>query len=391
MTPSSALEVGYLDEGPKDAPALILSGSLGSTLAIWERLIPALGPFRVIRYDLRGHGSSPVPKGPYTMADLGSDLVGLLDRLDVERASVVGVSLGAMAAMWAAAAAPHRIERLALLCTSARLGAPKAWHDRAETVRRHGVAAVAEAIVGRWFTRRFIEREPLVARAMKEMIASTPVEGYAACCEAIAEWNFDEHLRSIRAPTVVIAGGADEATPAPHAYAIGERIPGARVVVMDGVAHLPVIESPERIAALVLEHLSPLLHEKDGYSNETQAGEQVRRAVLGDAHVDAAKARTTEFSAPFQELVNRYPWGEIWTRPGLSRGERSIVVLAVLAALGHDEELAMHVVAARRNGLTPVQIREVLLQVAVYAGVPAGNRAFRVAERALAEKNLLAD
>jgi 4-carboxymuconolactone decarboxylase len=114
-------------------------------------------------------------------------------------------------------------------------------------------------------------------------------------------------------------------------------------------------------------------------------GEAVRRSVLGDAHVDAAKGRTTEFTAPFQDLVNRYPWGEIWTRPGLTRPERSIVVLSVLAALGHDEELAMHVVAARRNGLTLVQIREVLLQVAVYAGVPAGNRAFRAAERALGE------
>jgi 4-carboxymuconolactone decarboxylase len=120
-------------------------------------------------------------------------------------------------------------------------------------------------------------------------------------------------------------------------------------------------------------------------------GEEVRRSVLGDAHVDAARARTTPFSAPFQDLVNRYPWGEIWSRPGLSRPERSIVVLSVLAALGHDEELAMHVVAARRNGLTLVQIQEVLLQVAVYAGVPAGNRAFRVAERALAEHDLLAD
>ena len=120
-------------------------------------------------------------------------------------------------------------------------------------------------------------------------------------------------------------------------------------------------------------------------------GERVRRSVLGDAHVDAAKARTTPFSAPFQELVNQYPWGEIWTRPGLSRPERSIVVLSVLAALGHDEELAMHVVAARRNGLTLVQIQEVLLQVAVYAGVPAGNRAFRVAERALTEQDLLAN
>ena len=113
------------------------------------------------------------------------------------------------------------------------------------------------------------------------------------------------------------------------------------------------------------------------------AGERMRRRVLGDSHVDAAKAKTTVFTAPFQDLVERYPWGEIWTRAGLSLAERSIVALAVLASLGHDEELAMHVAAARRNGLTVEQIREVLLQVAVYAGVPAGNRAFRVADRVL--------
>lgn len=119
-------------------------------------------------------------------------------------------------------------------------------------------------------------------------------------------------------------------------------------------------------------------------TSRSRSGETVRRKVLGDAHVDAATATATAFTRPFQELVNRYPWGEIWTRPGLSLPERSLITLAMLAALGHDEELAMHVVAARRNGLTVVQIREVLLQVAVYAGVPAANRAFRLAERVLA-------
>jgi 4-carboxymuconolactone decarboxylase len=121
-------------------------------------------------------------------------------------------------------------------------------------------------------------------------------------------------------------------------------------------------------------------------SERTERGMQVRREVLGDAHVDRAVAGTTPFTEPFQDFITRYAWGEIWSRPGLSRQERSIVTLAVLAALQHEHELAMHVKAARRNGLTPEQIQEILLQVAVYAGVPVANRAFPIAQRALAEE-----
>jgi len=259
---NGALEVGYVDEGPKDAPVLVLSGSLGSTLALWEPLLPALSRFRVVRYDHRGHGGSAAPEGPYTIADLGGDLIGLLDRLGVARASIVGISLGGMVGMWVAARAPERVERLALLCTSARLGPAEAWKDRARFVRRDGMSEVADAVVGRWVTPAFVQREPAVTNAMRAMIASTPPEGYAACCEAIAEWNFEDHLHAIRAPTLVVAGSADEATPAPHAHAIGARIPGARVVVVDGAAHVPVIERPERIAELLLEHFVGFLSPK---------------------------------------------------------------------------------------------------------------------------------
>ena len=120
-------------------------------------------------------------------------------------------------------------------------------------------------------------------------------------------------------------------------------------------------------------------------AERTRRGMTVRREVLGDGHVDRAVATTTSFTEPFQDFITRYAWGDIWSRPGLSRAERSLVTLAVLAALHHDNELAMHVKAALRNGLQPEQISEVLLQVALYAGVPAGNRAFAVAQRALSE------
>jgi 3-oxoadipate enol-lactonase len=254
MTRNGAVEVGYVDEGPKDAPVLVLSGSLGSTLSMWEPLMPALAPFRVLRYDHRGHGSSPVPKGPYSIGDLGRDLIDLLDRLDVECASIAGISLGGMVGMWVAANEPARVERLALLCTSARLGPADAWRDRAAIVRREGTSAFADAVVARWVTQGFLRREPAIAKSMREMIASTPPEGYAACCDAIADFSFEDELGAIRAPTLVIAGSADEATPAPHAHTIGARIAGSRVVVVDDAAHVPVIEQPARIGDLLLEH-----------------------------------------------------------------------------------------------------------------------------------------
>jgi 3-oxoadipate enol-lactonase len=185
-------------------------------------------------------------------------LICLLDRLDVTRASIVGISLGGMVGMWVAAHAAERVERLALLCTSACLRPAEAWRDRAALVRRDGMSAVADAVVARWVTSAFSRREPAVMSSMRAMIASTPPEGYAACCEAIAEWNFEDQLDAIRAPTLVVAGTADEATPAAHAHAIGARIPGSRVVVVDDAAHVPVIEQPDRIVELLIDHFREL-------------------------------------------------------------------------------------------------------------------------------------
>lgn len=251
--------LAYADAGPKDAPVLVLSGSLGSTMAVWEPLLPSLRAFRVIRYDHRGHGASPVPEGPYSVADLGRDLLRLLDDLNVERASIAGISLGGMVGMWTAANAPHRVERLVLLCTAACLPPAEAWRERAAAVRHAGTAVVADAVLGRWVTPAFLQREPALSGALRAMIASTPPQGYAACCEAIATWDFEASLGAIGAPTLVVAGGADEATPPALARAIAARIAGARVAIIDDAAHVPVVERPTEVAALLFDHLAPLL------------------------------------------------------------------------------------------------------------------------------------
>jgi 3-oxoadipate enol-lactonase/4-carboxymuconolactone decarboxylase len=373
----SVVEVHHVLEGRSepDAPVLLLICPLGATLEVWEPILPELlRYFRVLRYDQRGHGRSPVSAGPYSVETLAHDAIALLDRLRITSANVCGTSLGGMVGLWLAARAKARVDKLAVLCSSARLEPAEAFRERAALVRAQGCGAIAKAAVARWFTPEFAARSSELVARMEQMVASTPAEGYAACCEAIATWDHRGSLAAIEAPTWVLAGERDSATPPAHAYALGALIPNVRVTVLESTAHLALAERPERIARLLLDHFGPA----------RSAGEEVRRAVLGDAHVDRAQAATSEFDAPFQELITRYAWGEIWARPGLTRAERSIATLSVLAALHHDDELAMHLRAALRNGLTREQIREILLQLAIYAGVPAANRAFRIAREVLA-------
>jgi len=383
-------------EGPADAPALLLIHPLGGTHQLWQPLMPRLRQhFRVVRYDLRGHGASPAPGGPYSIAALGHEALALLDRLALERVHVCGTSLGGMVALWLAVHAKQRVDRLALLNTSAHLPPAESWLARAALVREQGTAAVAATAVARWFTPAFAEREPARVAAFVQMVADTATEGYAASCEAIAEWDARSQLAEISAPTWVATGADDPATPPAHAYALGAAIANARVDVISGAAHLALAERPERIGRALVDHLAApasddpaqTTQHPGGASDAERArrGMRQRRAVLGDAHVDRAQARTTAFTAPFQDFITRYAWGEIWSRPGLSRAERSLVTLSILAALQHEDELAMHVRAALRNGLDPEQIREVLLQVGLYAGVPCANRAFAIADRVLQE------
>jgi 3-oxoadipate enol-lactonase/4-carboxymuconolactone decarboxylase len=369
--------------GPEGAPVLVLAASLGTSMAMWDDQVEALGQrFRVLRYDHRGHGRSEVPAGPYSIAELGADLVGLLDALGLERVHLAGLSLGGMVAMWVAANAPGRIDRLALLCTSARIEPASIYTERAAKVRASGTASVADEVVARWFTPGFpVSWPPLAARAVG-MLAATPDEGYAGCCEAIAAMDLRAELGSIRAPTLVVAGDRDQATPAEHTDLLASSIPGARLAVVKGAAHLATMEQPEAVTQLLLDHFR---RGRQAKVKPRPPGITVRREVLGDEHVDRALAATTDFTADFQELITRYAWGEVWARPGLDRRTRSAVTLAMLATLAHDEELEMHVRSALGNGLSADEIKEVLLQVAVYAGVPAANRAFRIAQRVLDE------
>ena len=252
----SSVPVHVLVDGADDAPVVVLSNSLGSDLTMWDPQISALQRrFRVVRYDIRGHGASPVPSGPYRIDDLADDVVALLDRLGVQRASFCGLSLGGMTGLQLAATAAERVERLVLLCTSVRLPPAQGWHDRAALVRAQGTEAVSAAVVDRWFTPEFAAREPELVTHMRAMVAATPAEGYAGCCEAIAELDLTWTLPRITAPTLVIAGADDPATPPPHAQAITDGIAGSRMQVLPQAAHLANVEQSEAVGLLLLDHL----------------------------------------------------------------------------------------------------------------------------------------
>jgi 3-oxoadipate enol-lactonase len=245
----------HLMEGQEDAPVLVLSNSLGTTLDMWREQAPDLRErFRLLRYDHRGHGGSPVPPGPYTIEELGRDATALLDRLGVERFSFCGLSIGGMVGMWLASEAPERIDRLVLCCTSARFD-PDAYESRAWTVRQHGVTKVADAVLRRWFTPAFRESRPEVVEWAGQMLRDTPPEGYAGCCEAISAADLPGRLSGIRAPTLIIAGAEDLAAPPVRSESICASVPDARLIVLSPAAHLANVEQPEPVTRAILDHL----------------------------------------------------------------------------------------------------------------------------------------
>lgn len=251
-----AVAVHHVVTGPDDAPVVVLSNSLGSTASMWDaQAVELARHFRVVRYDTRGHGGSPVPPGPYDIDDLADDVVALLDSLGVEKAHFVGLSLGGMTGMRLAARNPERVDRLVVLCTGAKLDPSSAWHDRAATVRANGSSAVAEAVVARWFTPDFLEENPDVRAECEAVVSATPAEGYASCCEVIAEMDLRPDLPGIAAPTLAIAGADDPATPPPHLEAIADGVQDGRLIVVPGSAHLANAEQPQAITPAIIQHL----------------------------------------------------------------------------------------------------------------------------------------
>jgi 3-oxoadipate enol-lactonase len=244
-------------DGPSDAPVVVLSNSLGTTLAMWEPQVAALSRrFGVLRYDHPGHGSSRDSPPARSAEALARGVLALLDERGLERVSFCGLSLGGVVGMWLAMHAPQRIDRLALACTSARFGTRENWLARAATVRAEGMEAIADAVLQLWFTPRTHRDEQALVAAYREMMISAEPEGYAGCCEALGNWEPGDELATIRAPTLVLAGGEDPATPPASGEEIAGRIPGAQMSILEGAGHLANLEEPAAFNRLLLDHLT---------------------------------------------------------------------------------------------------------------------------------------
>ena len=364
----------YRLEGAEGRPVVVFSHSLGCDHTLWDAQAEALRPhFRVLRYDTRGHGASDVPAGDYTIELLARDALALTDALGLEEFAWCGLSMGGMIGQWVAANAAQRVTALVLANTSAKYPDASPLEERRRTVLAKGMAAVEETAMGRFFTPETLAAGGAEVAAVRRVLLGTDPAGYAGCCAAIRDMDNMAQLNAIRARTMIMIGDQDVSTPwAGHGEVLAAGIAGAKVEHLP-TAHLSAVEKPHSFSTALLRFLLP--REDDALA----AGFVKRRAVLGDAHVDRAVARTTEFTAAFQELITRYAWGTVWSRPGLEDRTRRLLVLAMTASLGRWEEFRLHVRAGVAHGLEACDVEEALLMVAVYAGVPAANAGFRVA------------
>lgn len=483
--------------GPGGAPLLVLGPSLGTSTLLWDDAGAILGDrYRVLTWDLPGHGLSPAAPEPFTVGELADAVVRVLDELGEARIRYAGVSLGGAVGLELLLRHPDRVEAAAIICSAARISEPAAWHDRAAHVRVQGTASLVVPSAQRWFAAGSIERHPVVTGRLLHALRDADDESYARCCEALALFDARGALGAIDAPVLVLRGAEDPVISEADAVLVADGVRDGRLVTVEGAGHLAPAEQPEVVA----EHLLAFFDGvgaggafaggagasdtrgaaaggagaggtsaggvgadgtdgtgdasaggagaggtggasaggagADGTRGAAAEGEDVgrargaratgalsrgaggaratgasagdadgaradgaratgepdatdagrraagmaaRRSVLGEEHVDRAVAGTTDLTRDFQDFITRTAWGDVWQRPGLSRRDRSIAVITSLIAHGHHEELALHLRAAIRNGLTREEIAEVILQSAIYSGVPAANTAFRIA------------
>lgn len=374
--------------GDVEAPLLVLGPSLGTTAeALWSVAAAKLTHrFRVLAWDLPGHGRSPAPTGPFSMGELADAVIDVVDGATgaadpAARFTYAGDSVGGSVGIELLLAHPRRVSSAVLLCTAAAFGTPQTWHERAAKVQASGCPSMIEHSAKVWFAPGFLERHPERGAALLHGLQDADAAGYAAVCEALADFDARGRLGEIGAPVLTIAGALDSAAPPAALEEIARGVPDGRSMVLPDVAHLAPIEAPAEVAMAIVTHADGALRQRDVFD----AGMRVRRSVLGDEHVDRATAGSTELTAEFQDLITRYAWGTIWTRPGVDRRTRSLLTITALVARGHHEELAMHLRAAIGIGVTVAEIRETLLQAAIYCGVPDANTALRIASRVLAE------
>jgi 3-oxoadipate enol-lactonase/4-carboxymuconolactone decarboxylase len=394
----AGVKIYWRSDGHPSSPPLMLSNSLGTDCAFWDPVMPRLADyFHVIRMDTRGHGASDAPTGPYSVQMLAGDALAVADAAGLERFAFAGVSMGGGIGMYLAIHHGDRLTRL-MLCNTAASFPAAVFEQRIAAVEAGGMAAVSDAVLQRFFTDAFRQRDSAVLASVRSTLLSLDPAGYIGCCCAVRDTSLEAQLSSIRTPTLVLVGDHDQSTPAEKGRAIAAAIPDARVVSLP-TAHLSHPEQPAAFIDLavpflldqVLPNCNGPLSKPSPRAEETVAqaldrGLARRRKTLDAAHVDKRVAENDPLTADFQQLITRYAWDEIWNRPGLDPRTRRLLVLAITASLGRWEEFDLHVNAGLGAELQVTELKELLLQTAIYAGVPAANTGFAHLRRCLFPK-----
>ena len=370
----------YRDSGETALPVLLFAHPLGMSQDVWCEVIKRLqGRYRCISWDLPGHGASAPVDEPISAQDLAEDARALLSQLAIEQCHFVGTSIGGVIGQALLIDSPELLQSVVLTNTGAVIGSTAAWNERAERVRSEGLVQIAGELSQRWFASAYKRDTAAGAAGWRHQLARTDDESYARLCELLGNTDFRDTLDNVDVPVQLVAGADDPATPPATLAALAEEITGARMDTLAGVAHVPSVEAPAEFADRLPRWLDPEARGRRAPFTYDE-GLATRKSVLGSEHVERASKSASTLDAPFQELITRFAWGELWSNPDLSRTQRSLITIAVLAALGRDGELTLHLKTAKRIGVTEPQLRQSLMHVAIYAGVPASNHAFKLAK-----------
>ncbi|MDI5890331.1 alpha/beta fold hydrolase [Halomonas rhizosphaerae] len=374
--------VAYRLLGAEANPLVMLAHPLGMSQAVWDDVLPALLPrYRVLTWDLPGHGASQAwGEGAIVPADLAAEALALADHAGVGRFHFAGTSIGGVVGQQLVSEHGERLLSATLTNTGAVIGNAELWNTRAGRVRQEGLAAMSEEIVPRWFAPACFEAEPALKAGWCTQMGRGDDDSYALLCEMLGRDVFTGKLSGKGVKVQLFGGSEDLATPPATLEALAAECDGAPLEILEGVGHVPSVEVPalfaEKLQAVMSVDLGDVANQGVAYAT----GLATRKQVLGEEHVARSTANATRLDAPFQQMITRLAWGELWSNDDLTRRERSMITTGILAALGR-EELTLHLKTAKRIGLSEAELRQVLMHVAIYGGVPAANHAFSLAKQ----------
>lgn len=373
--------VAYRLLGAEVNPLVVLAHPLGMSQAVWDDVIPALLPrYRVLTWDLPGHGASQAVSGTQiTPVDLAAEALALAELAGAERFHFAGTSIGGVVGQQLIAEHSDRLLSATLTNTGAVIGNPDLWNTRAGRVRQEGLAAMSDEIVPRWFAPAAFEASPALKAGWCTQMGRGDDESYAQLCEMLGRDTFTGKLSGKSTKVQLFGGSDDMATPPATLQALSAELDGAPLEIFDGVGHVPAVEAPTHFGEKLLAVLATDLGDVANHGVAYTTGLETRKQVLGEEHVVRSTANANSLDAPFQQMITRLAWGELWSNDDLTRRERSMITTGILAALGR-EELTLHLKTAKRIGLTEAELRQVLMHVAIYGGVPAANHAFALAK-----------